>query len=57
VAGRLVTTLVNEERSSGTQEVTWQGRDSNGEQVATGVYFYRLDAGEFSETKRMALVK
>jgi hypothetical protein len=57
VAGRLVTTLVNEERSSGTQEVFWQGRDSNGQQVAAGVYFYRLDTGEFSETTRMALVK
>jgi uncharacterized membrane protein YeaQ/YmgE (transglycosylase-associated protein family) len=57
VAGRLVTTLVNEERSSGTQEVIWQGKDSNGKQVATGVYLYRLRTADFVETRRMVLVK
>jgi hypothetical protein len=57
VAGRLVTTLVNEERSSGTQEVIWQGKDSNGKQVATGVYLYKLRTADFVETRRMVLLK
>jgi hypothetical protein len=57
VPGRLVTTLVNEERSSGTQEVIWQGKDSNGRQVASGVYLYKLRTADFVETRRMVLLK
>jgi len=42
---------------AGQHSATWQGRDDRGRIVATGVYFYRLEAGTFSETKRMVLVK
>ena len=58
VSGRLVRALIDGEvYGQGRGEVTWNGRDNNGRQVAAGVYFYRLDVGEYSETKRMALVK
>lgn len=58
VSGRLVTVLLEGEiEGAGRREVVWTGRDDYGQQVAAGVYFYRLDAGEYSETKRMALVK
>ena len=57
VTGRLVTTLINEERSSGPGESIWQGRDSSGKQVASGVYLYQLRAGDFVQTKRMVLLK
>jgi len=58
VSGRLVRELVDGEiYAQGRSEVTWNGRDDDGRQVAAGVYFYRLDAGEFSESKPMALVK
>jgi FlgD Ig-like domain len=56
--GQLVRTLLNNDVvDSGHQEVVWRGHDDSGRQVAAGVYFYRLDAGEFSQTKRMVLVK
>lgn len=56
--GRLVRVLVDGEVvNEGRNERMWNGRDENGMKVAAGVYFYRLDAGEYSETKRMALVK
>jgi hypothetical protein len=41
----------------GSVTVTWDGTDQDGQAVATGVYFYRLDAGDFSETRKMVLMK
>ena len=57
LAGRLVKTLVAEQMPVGRHEAAWNGQDQTGRQVSAGVYFYRLEAGDFCETKRMALVK
>lgn len=38
-------------------EATWDGRNQFGIAAATGVYFYRIEAGSFIQTKRMILVK
>jgi hypothetical protein len=57
LGGRLVRTLVNEPRGLGSHSVTWDGRDNAGASVASGVYFYRLDAGKFTSTKKMVLLK
>jgi len=57
VSGRLVTTLVDETRGAGRYDVTWDGRDAAQRQVSSGVYFYRIDADGFVETKRMVLLK
>lgn len=50
--GYVVKDLLAETRSAGLNSVTFDGRD-----LASGLYFYRLDAGDFSETRRMTLVK
>ncbi len=55
--GRKVATLTEGELPAGHHSVVWEGRNSSGSTVATGVYFYRLDAGSFSETKKMLLLK
>jgi hypothetical protein len=55
--GQLVRELVNEARSAGDHAVTWDGRNDAGSGVASGVYFYRLQAAGFSETRRMVLLK
>ena len=57
VLGRSVINLVNKEQTAGRYSVVWDGRNSNDNLVNSGVYFYRLDAGSFTETKRMVLVK
>ncbi len=55
--GRKVAILVNEERSAGTYEVNWMGRDDHGQAVASGTYFYRIDAGPYSQVRKMTLMK
>ena len=58
VSGRLVDVLLNDETAQmGRNEVVWRGRDMEGRFAPTGVYFYRLTAGGYSETRRMVLVK
>ncbi|MCX5752811.1 MAG: T9SS type A sorting domain-containing protein, partial [Candidatus Krumholzibacteria bacterium] len=56
-AGRLVRALVNEERHAANYDESWDGRDSNGRSVASGIYFYKLAAGSFEETRKMALLR
>jgi len=57
IAGRIVTTLVDEEQGGGSYRVTWQGRDDRGEAVSSGVYFYVLDVGGHRRTKKLVLLK
>jgi len=57
VNGRLVRTLLNEERTAGNHSVTWLGRDDAGRSVATGTYFYQLRAGDFRQVRKLTLVK
>jgi len=58
VNGKRVKTLVDAElANAGRNEEVWDGRDETGRAVASGVYFYRLDAGGYRETRKMTLVK
>jgi hypothetical protein len=57
VQGRRVRVLVAGPRTAGPHQVVWYGRDDLGRQVASGVYFYRLQAGQHRELKRMLLLK
>jgi flagellar hook assembly protein FlgD len=55
--GRRVTTLLDEQMGAGRHQVAWNGRDDHGVQVATGVYFARIEAGPLKETHKMLLLK
>jgi len=55
--GQEILVLVDEEMSSGTKSVRWDGKDRVGRAVASGVYVYKLLAGQFSETRRMTLLR
>ena len=50
--GKEITTLVNEQKSAGIYEVNF-----NGSELTSGIYFYRLTSGEFSDTKKFLLLK
>jgi len=56
--GQRVRTLVNRAQPAGRYQVTWDGTDDNGVQVASGVYFYRLTTGSgFVATRKMILLR
>jgi len=55
--GRRVRTLVDAVMGSGTHTATWDGSDERGKAVASGVYLYRMEAGEHTESRRMVLVR
>ncbi len=57
-AGQLVVRLIdNQSQPTGTYQVTWDGTDEFGNQLASGVYLYRLSTSSFSATKKMMLLK
>lgn len=55
--GRRVRELANETLGAGLYQRSWDGTDANGNAVASGVYFYRLESAEFTETKKMLLLR
>jgi hypothetical protein len=55
-AGRLVTTVVNQELPGGLHTVSWNGRDSSDRSVASGIYFARLEASGYSKTLKIVRV-
>jgi flagellar hook assembly protein FlgD len=58
VAGQLVCTLVDGVVEAGVvHETTWRGLNNNGSPVASGVYFCRLVASDFVQTKKMVLLQ
>jgi len=57
IKGQVVTTLVSDLVAAGVHTVVWDGTSSRGDNVASGVYFYQLKAGSFSQTRKMLLLK
>ncbi|MCK4548776.1 MAG: T9SS type A sorting domain-containing protein, partial [Candidatus Krumholzibacteria bacterium] len=57
VSGRLVRTLVNGHEAEGSRSVTWDGMGDRGQSIASGIYFYRMTAQGFAETKKMVLLR
>jgi hypothetical protein len=55
--GEEVRKLMDEPREAGYHAVRWDGKDKNGNAVASGVYLYQLQAGSFSQVKKMSLLR
>jgi len=55
--GQLVRMLVNDTQQAFEYQAVWDGRNDSGEAVSSGVYVYRLTAGEFSESRKMVLLR
>jgi TolB protein len=57
ILGQKVKTLVDEFQTAGFKTVNWDGKDDKGQECASGIYFYKIQAGEFSQAKKMVIVK
>ncbi|MCK4427390.1 MAG: T9SS type A sorting domain-containing protein [candidate division Zixibacteria bacterium] len=57
ILGQRVKTLVEGYQEAGTKSINWDGKDEKGKDLASGIYFYQLRAGEVAQTKRMVLLK
>lgn len=57
VLGNEVRTLINEERVAGKHNIYWNSTDNSGKRVSSGVYFYTISADNFTQTKKMVLMK
>jgi hypothetical protein len=57
ILGRRVKTLSEGYQDAGMKTLVWDGKDDHGGQLSSGIYFYRLQAGTFSQTRKMNLIK
>ncbi len=57
ISGKEIAILADNFQNAGTYNVTWTGKNNSGQQVASGIYFYSVQAGNFSQTNKMVLLK
>jgi hypothetical protein len=57
VLGQSVKVLKNEWEQAGYRSITWDGTNQKGEEVGSGIYFYKIQANDFVKTKKMVLLK
>lgn len=57
ISGQQIAELVNNYQNPGTYNVTWNGKNSVGKTVSSGIYFYKVKAGSYSKTFKMNLIK
>ncbi len=57
INGQTISTLVNEQKDPGTYNIEWDGKNSSGTNVSSGIYLYRLTSGNIINTKKMILLR
>jgi hypothetical protein len=57
VLGQQVKKLINQDMPPGNYEIIWDGRNDAGNRVGTGIYFYRIQAGDYIKSRKMVLMK
>jgi flagellar hook assembly protein FlgD len=55
--GREIRTLVNNEMNAGKYSISWKGEDNNGNKVTSGIYIYKISAGNYSAARKMVVLK
>jgi flagellar hook assembly protein FlgD len=57
ISGQKVKTLVDEKQSAGYKNAVWNGKNEQGLEASSGIYFYVLKAGTYSETRKMVRIR
>jgi flagellar hook assembly protein FlgD len=57
IMGRVVRTLVNNQQNAGFKSIQWNATNNQGMSVSSGVYLYKIQAGNFTQTKKLILLK
>ena len=57
IRGELINRLVDKQQSPGVYEIVWDGKNMSGQQMSSGIYFYKLYAGTFQQVRQMTLLK
>jgi hypothetical protein len=57
ILGQKVKTVVDEDQQAGYKSANWDGKDDQGKDVSTGIYFFQIKVGDFSTVKKMILLK
>ena len=57
IRGQKVKTLIDAYQKSGSHSIVWNGKDDNGRQVGSGMYFYKMRSGSYTSTRKMILMK
>ena len=57
ILGQVVASLVDNYQDAGWYDITWNGKDDNGQNVASGIYLYQMKAGNFVSAKKMVVLK
>ena len=55
--GRVVKTLINDQQTAGYKSIQWNATNDNNQPVSAGLYLYTIQAGDYSQTKKMVLLK
>ena len=57
ILGQRVKRLLDQRETAGQKSITWDGKNDRGQEVSSGIYFYRIEAGKFVQSKKMLLLK
>ncbi len=57
IRGELINRLVDKQQTPGVYEILWDGKNMSGQQMSSGIYFYKLHAGSFQQVRQMTLLK
>ena len=57
ILGQVMRTLVDEHKQPGRYQVSWDSNTASGSPVASGIYIYRIEAGEFVQVRKMVLIR
>ncbi len=57
ITGQKMTTLLDADQQAGDYKLKWHGKNNSGQQVASGVYFYKFQADDLIETRKMILLR